>query len=95
MEEEIVEIKSIQEFLNLAKEEEKKMSPEERTLREYIRKKILKNLKEQEQKEHQLRMIVRKLLKEGDISDIHPHRSTAINSLEDVLKNAIPNLRKE
>ena len=95
MEEEIVEIKSIQEFLNLAKEEEKKMSPEEQTLREYIRKKILKNLKEQEQKEHQLRMVVRKLLKEGDISDIHPHRSTAINSLEDVLKKAIPTLRKD
>jgi len=95
VEEEIVEIKSIQEFLNLAKEEEKKMSPEEQTLREYIRKKILKNLKEQEQKEHQLRMVVRKLLKEGDISDIHPHRSTAINSLEDVLKKAIPTLRKD
>ncbi|MHA1941744.1 MAG: hypothetical protein ACW97P_08465 [Candidatus Hodarchaeales archaeon] len=93
MEEKIVEIKSIQEFLNLAKEE--KMSPEEQALREYIRKKILKNLKEQEEKEYQLRTVVRRLLREGDISDIHPHRSTAINTLEDVLKKAIPTLRKD
>ena len=95
MEEKIVEIKSIQEFLNLAKEEEKEMNPEEKALREYIRKKILKNLKEQEEKEYQLRTVVRKLLREGDISDIHPHRSTAINTLEDVLKKAIPTLRKD
>lgn len=93
MEDEIVEIKSIQEFLNLAKE--KKMTPEERMLREYIRKKILKNLKEQEEREYQLRKVIRKLLKEGDLSDIHPHRSTAINTLEDVLKKAIPTLRKD
>jgi hypothetical protein len=96
VEEKIVEIKSIQEFLeflNLAKEE--KMSPEEQALREYIRKKILKNLKEQEEKEYQLRTVVRRLLREGDISDIHPHRSTAINTLEDVLKKAIPTLRKD
>ena len=91
--EEIVEIKSIQEFLNLAKEEE--MSPEEKTLREYIRKKIIKSLREQEEKEYQLRKVIRQLLKEGDLSDIHPHRSTAINTLEDVLKKAIPTLRKD
>ena len=93
MEEEIVEIKSIQEFLNLAKEEQ--MSPEEKTLREYIRKRIMKTLREQEEKELQLRKVIRQLLKEGDLSDIHPHRSTAINTLEDVLKKAIPTLRKD
>ena len=91
--EEIVEIKSIQEFLNLAKEEQ--MSPEEKTLREYIRKKIVKTLREQEEREYQLRKVIRQLLKEGDLSDIHPHRSTAINTLEDVLKKAIPTLRKD
>ena len=91
--EEIVEIKSIQEFLNLAKEEE--MNPEEKTLREYIRKKIMKSLHEQEKNEYQLRKVIRQLLKEGDLSDIHPHRSTAINTLEDVLKKAIPTLRKD
>jgi hypothetical protein len=93
VEEEIVEIKSIQEFLNLTKEEE--MTQEEKTLREYIRKKIMKTLREQEEKEYQLRKVIRQLLKEGDLSDIHPHRSTAINTLEDVLKKAIPTLRKD
>lgn len=93
MEEQIIEINSIKEFLDLAKEEQ--MSPEEKTLREYIRKKILKTLKEQEEKELQLRKVIRQLLREGDISDIHPHRSTAINTLEDVLKKAIPTLRKD
>jgi len=91
--EEIIEIKSIQEFLNLTKEEQ--MSPEEKTLREYIRKKIVKTLREQEEREYQLRKVIRQILKEGDISDIHPHRSTAINTLEDVLKKAIPTLRKD
>lgn len=71
------------------------MTQEEKTLREYIRKKITRTLREQEQKEYQLRMVIRQLLKEGDISDIHPHRSTAINTLEDVLKKAIPTLRKD
>ena len=93
MEEEIVEIKSIQEFLNLAKEDQ--MNPEEKILREYIRKKIIKALREQEEREYQLRTVIRQLLKEGDLSDIHPHRSTAINTLEDVLKKAIPTLRKD
>jgi hypothetical protein len=93
VEEKIVEINSMKEFLDLAKEEQ--MSPEEKTLREYIRKKILKNLQEQEEREFQLRKVIRQLLKEGDLSDIHPHRSTAINTLEDVLKKAIPTLRKD
>ena len=57
------------------------MNQEEKKIREYIRKKITKN--------------IRSLLKEGDISDVHPHRSTAINTLEDVLKKAIPTLRTD
>ena len=71
------------------------MNQEERILREYIRKKISNVLAEQERKEFQLRQVIRQLLKEGDLSDMHPHRSTAINTLEDVLKKAIPTLRKD
>ena len=93
MEDNIVEINSLQEFLELAEEEE--MNAEEKVLREYIRKKITKVIREQEQKEYELRKIIRSLLKEGDISDVHPHRSTAINTLEDVLKKAIPTLRTD
>ena len=93
MEDKIIEINNLQEFLNLAKEE--KMTEEEKTLREYVRKKITKLIREQEQKEFQLRQVIRKLLREGDISDVHPHRSTAINTLEDVLKKAIPTLRTD
>ena len=71
------------------------MNQEEKLLRQYVRKKISKMIREQEEKEFQLRTIIRKLLQEGDISDVHPHRSTAINTLEDVLKKAIPTLRKD
>ena len=90
----IIEINSLKEFLDLAKED-KQMNKEEQALREYIRKKISKTIREQEEKEFQLRQIIRKLLREGDISDVHPHRSTAINTLEDVLKKAIPTLRTD
>ncbi len=93
MEDKIVEINSLQEFLELAKEEE--MNEEEKVLREYIRKKISKIMFENQRQEFELRKIIRKLLREGDISDVHPHRSTAINTLEDVLKKAIPTLRTD
>ena len=71
------------------------MDKVEKLLRERIRKKISFMRLKQEQKEQKLRGIIRELLKEGDISDIHPHRSTAINILEDVLKKAIPTLRTD
>tara|TARA_Y100000592_G_scaffold32876_1_gene52196 strand:+ start:3350 stop:4087 length:738 start_codon:yes stop_codon:yes gene_type:complete len=71
------------------------MNQEEKLLRNYVRKKISSVLAEQERQEFQLRKIVRSILKEGDISDLHPHRSTAINTLEDVLKKAIPTLRTD
>jgi len=90
----IIEINSLKEFLNLA-EEDKQMNKEEQALREYIRKKISKMYSENQKKEYELRKIIRSLLKEGDISDVHPHRSTAINTLEDVLKKAIPTLRTD
>ena len=88
-----MEINSLQEILEIASET--CMNKEEQALREYIRKKISKTIREQEEKEFQLRQIIRKLLREGDISDVHPHRSTAINTLEDVLKKAIPTLRTD
>jgi hypothetical protein len=71
----------------------------EKLLREYIRNKIKENLTDYDnkllQEEKTLRGIIKKLIQEGDISDIHPHRSTGINTLEDVLKKAIPTLRMD
>ncbi len=71
----------------------------ERLLREYIRNKIKSKLNEDQNKmlreEKALRQVIRKLIHEGDISDVHPHRSTGINTLEDVLKKAIPTLRMD
>ncbi len=75
---------------------------EEKLIREYVRMKIGKNLKEHKEKERQiikeelrLRKVIRQLIKEGDISDMHPHRSTGINVLEDVLKKMITTLRTD
>ena len=65
----------------------------EKILRKIIRKKLSKIFIEQKHKEMALRGIIRKILNEGDLSDIHPHRSTGINALEDVLKKSIPTLR--
>ena len=71
----------------------------ERLMREYIRKKIKESLSKVKKKtlneEETLRKIIRKYINEGDISDVHPHRSTGINTLEDVLKKAIPTLRMD
>ena len=90
----IIEINSLKEFLDLAKEGQQ-MNKEEQALRVHIRKKISKMYSENQKKEYELRKVIRSLLKEGDISDVHPHRSTAINTLEDVLKKAIPTLRTD
>jgi len=71
----------------------------ENKLRNHIRRRIKNILHEQnlkqQREEEKLRRVIRALLKEGDISDIHPHRSTGINMLEDVLKKAIPTLRMD
>ena len=78
------------------------MNKEEKLIRSYVKMKINKALNER--KEHQkntineefrLRKVIRELLKEGDISDMHPHRSTGINILEDVLKKMITTLRTD
>jgi len=75
---------------------------QEKLLREYVRMKINENLIDQKinQKtiflqEQRLRKVIRELLKEGDVSDMHPHRSTGINILEDVLKKMITTLRTD
>ena len=71
----------------------------ERLLREYIRNKIKEKLTEDQNKvlreEQALRQVIRKLIREGDVSNVHPHRSTGINALEDVLKKSIPTLRTD
>ena len=106
-EDRIIEISSIEELLEISTaggaapsiEGASMNKEEEKIIREYIRRKIKKiqnkKINENLNKENELRKIIRTLLKEGDISDIHPHRSTAINVLEDVLKKAVPTLRTD
>ena len=71
----------------------------EQKLRSYIRNKINESYKRQRtqqlNEEAKLRQVIRSILKESDISDIHPHRSTGINVLEDLLKKMIPTLRTD
>ena len=71
----------------------------ERQLRKYIRNKIKISLTEHKRRvlneEKQLRTVIRQLIKEADVSDMHPHRSTGINTLEDLLKKVVPTLRTD
>ena len=67
----------------------------EAILRKIIRKKIKSELSQKFLYEQALRKAIRSILAEGDISDTHPHRSTGINMLEDVLKKSIPTLRSD
>jgi hypothetical protein len=71
----------------------------EEQLRGYIRNKISLILNEKKEKllreEKELRKIIRKLILESDVSDMHPHRSTGINTLEDLLKKVVPTLRTD
>jgi hypothetical protein len=73
--------------------EEDKESLEEKQLRKYIRRKMFDAIIKENLNDYNLRMFVRNLMIEGDLSDTHPHRSTGINTLEDVLKKSIPTLR--
>ena len=84
------------------KKEKKNVRKEVKTemmLRKYINDKVRKIFKQKRQEEAvsevALRKVIRQLLKEGDVSDVHPHRSTGINVLEDVLKKSIPTLRAD
>ncbi len=102
----IVEITTIEQLLEMsamgagavqgvAVKKEDEMTEDEKILREHVRRKLKNLLSEQIKQEYQLRVIIRDLLKEGDLSDTHPHRSTGINTLEDVLKKSIPTLRTD
>mgnify|MGYP007063418166 CR=1 FL=1 len=77
-----------------AAQEENDMT-DETILREHIRNKLKKQIVETRKQEKGLRLLIRSLLKEGDLSDTHPNRSTGINTLEDVLKKSIPTLRTD
>ena len=75
---------------------------QEKLIREYVGMKIGETLNENKQQqknilieEGRLRKVIRQILKEGDVSDMHPHRSTGINILEDVLKKMITTLRTD
>ena len=84
-------------------EDEKKMKNEqsltEQKLRSYIRAKITEIVNSQKtqqlNEEKQLRKLIRSIISEADVSDIHPHRSTGINVLEDLLKKMIPTVRTD
>jgi hypothetical protein len=103
----IVEITTIEQLLEMSAmgagavqgapvvKKDKEMTEDEKILREHIRRKLKNTLNEQIKQEYELRMIIRNLLNEGDLSDTHPHRSTGINTLEDVLKKSIPTLRTD
>ena len=99
----IVEVTNLKQLFELLNDEgENSMREEiigEEVVRKYIRKKIKNMLNEHKKQEVlyelRLRKIIRQLLKEGDISDMHPHRSTGINILEDVLKKMITTLRTD
>ena len=84
-------------------EEEQELSEEEQKieemLRRHIREKIKSALQEHKRKqineEKKLRTIIRQLITEADVSDMHPNRSTGINTLEDLLKKIVPTLRTD
>jgi len=98
----LIEVTNFKQLFELLEQEEEPMREEiigEAIVRKYIRKKVKTILKESKKQEVlnelRLRKIIRQLLKEGDISDMHPHRSTGINILEDVLKKMITTLRTD
>lgn len=64
---------------------------EENKLRSVIRDLAKKSVKE-ENKENQLRQFIRKILNEAAVPDETPHASTAINSLEDLIKVIVPQI---
>lgn len=70
---------------------------EEIKLRKIIREGLKRKMKEREEKilqeEKQLRLVIRKLLKEGD--EDTPHPITGINVLKDLLKKVVPTIEKD
>ena len=70
----------------------------EMLMRQYIRNKIRKQLweenKKQEQEEHQLRLVIRGLIKEAK-ETANPHPNTGINKLRDAFRKAKPTLKSK
>ena len=99
----LIEVTNLKQLFELLNEKEEPPMREEIVgeviVRKYIRKKVRTMLhehkKQQFLQEQRLRKIIRNLLQEGDVSDMHPHRSTGINVLEDVLKKMITTLRTD
>jgi hypothetical protein len=96
----IVEVTSFKQLFNTLKEESMRDEIiQEQRLRKIIREKISRRMSQKNEvliQEQRLRKIIRqRLLAEGDLSDMHPHRSTGINVLEDVLKKMITTLRTD
>ena len=99
----IIEVTTKKQLLELLEDKEEEPMREEiigeGIIRKYVRKKIKTILAEHHKQEflqeQRLRKIIRQLITEGDISDMHPHRSTGINVLEDVLKKMITTLRTD
>ena len=109
-ENEIVEINGVDNLLNKIRQtslvENRKIKMNNRKeiiletmVRKFIRERVRSHYNQiknnQLQEELVLRKVIRKLLKESDISDIHPHRSTGINVLEDLLKKLVPLIRTD
>jgi len=62
----------------------------EQIIRDYVRKRILKNLNEREVIETKVRKLVRHLIQEAETGTEEPSTYTGINVLADLLKNIIP-----
>jgi len=96
----VIEVTSFKQLFNTLKENSMREEIiQEQRLRRVIREKLKRMLSQENEQlleEQRLRKIIRhKLLTEGDVSDMHPHRSTGINVLEDVLKKMITTLRTD
>ena len=96
----VIEVTSFKQLFNTLKEDSMREEIiQEQRLRRVIREKLKQMLSQENEQlleEQRLRKIIRhKLLTEGDVSDMHPHRSTGINVLEDVLKKMITTLRTD
>ena len=96
----VIEVTSFKQLFNTLKENSMREEIiQEQRLRRVIREKLKQMLSQENERlleEQRLRKIIRhKLLTEGDVSDMHPHRSTGINVLEDVLKKMITTLRTD
>ena len=82
----VIEVTSFKQLFNTLKENSMREEIiQEQRLRRVIREKLKQMLSQENEQlleEQRLRKIIRhKLLTEGDVSDMHPHRSTGINIL--------------